>query len=449
MVNPTLVLLAFVSATMIYSVNLWFSLSGAYVAIATIIFAGALVYIGKKLSVSRDLNYEGLLAAVLFIFTLLSFTLNVVDINAHLSLAMWVNRGAMFLASFLALTYIIDTPKGKVCHKLWQWKFPLLVTVALVIQFTQLRVVKDPVIDIYDVVKYGPLQLLSGKNPYETPKTVPNLPGEFRYPHYAYGPVSIYLFFPVNVILGDPRYLLVLANIATAFSLYTIAKESGQKPKVYELLPLLFLFHPRLIYFVTYSHTDLAIVGLLSLGFLSLVKNHLRRFGIFLALVLGIKIPYLFPLLFVLKYQNLRRLNWVIFALITILVTHLPFVLWNWQAMWTSIVSLNVGYDKAPLAQEWTLTFAAFIKRQFLFFPPQIVHTIFLAFWVIVFWLTIKPVKNAANMLLILALVFITTVFFGPIGMPNYYFSASIFLLFTLAFSPASSSSKRNFSRSN
>src|SRR3989344_5472201 len=434
--QPVLILLAFLSATFIYAVNLWFSISGFYMVIITAILLLVLIF-SKKDSISlKKVDYLYLPAIVFFIFAIFSFTNNVIDINGQLSLAMWVNRFIMFLAPLLGLFYFIQSPTGPILGFIHKKKYLMILFCSLIIQLTLIRIVRIPEIDVYDVVRWGPIQLLSGKNPYETPATVKGLPeAQFKYRHFAYGPTAIYLFLPFDLIFKEPRYLLILANMLTAICLFIISKKSWQDQKIAELISLIYLFNPRLVYFLTFSWTDGLIVSLIALGLLFLLRKNQTVFAICLSLVVGIKIFYALPFLFFFKNNFLRNFKFVFTGIFTIVIIHLPFLVWNWQAMYKSIVSINTGGEVFAQLQRFSLTLATFIDRQFVYYPPQFIFPILVITAAFFFWLTIRQTPNLARMLTIVSLVFIISVFLGPIANANYYFIGSQLILLAIALS--------------
>jgi len=430
-----LILLAFLSSTFIFAVNLWFSVSGAYMVFLTIIILVYLIFFYKKSFSINKSEITSVLIVVLFIFTIFSFTNNIIDINGELSKAMWVNRFCMFVASILTISYFVKK-NGHNVSFLLKNRFFLIIAVSLVIQLTLLRVEKVPQIDVFDVLRWGPEQLLSGKNPYETAATVPGLSdSDFKYRHFAYGPAAIYLFLPFDAILKEPRYLLIIANFLTAFSLYVIGKNCWRDKKIGEIFALIYLFNPRLVYFLSFSWTDGLIVSLIALGAFSLHKKREGGFATSLGLISSIKIFYILPLLFFLKYKPLSKIKVLTLWFIFTAILHLPFLVNNWQAMYKSIIEINTGGEFFAQLQRFSLTFATLIDRQFHIYPPKSFFPIAATVITIFYWLVFKSTIDVSRLFLSVALVFIVLIFFGPIANASYYFTASSLVLFALAFS--------------
>lgn len=429
-----LILAVYILSTFIYAINLWFSISGFYILFATLIILFLIISKSQYLQAEDKVN-RGTLAIVLLTFSSLSFANNVVDINGELSLAMWVNRIALMTICAFSVLYLVKKTKYRFLNFLVKRRFVIILAAFLFMQLTLIRIVKVPDIDVYQVLRYGPMQLVNLKNPYVTPAT-----GGYgaqlnpNYHHYAYGPTTIYLFLPFDLIFGDPRYLLIVASFLTVFCLYKIAKISGHPREFSELISLIYLANPKLIYFLTASLTDVLIVSLIGLALLLYALGKTRRAAVLFALVLGVKIFYAIPFLFLLKSKDFRNLKFILIGLFTIVMIHLPFIVNNWQAMYKSIVTLNISVEYQVMLTRASLTFATLIDRQFHVFPPSESFSIAILSIVAAFWVIFKSNRNIVKILMMVSFVFMVTIFFGPIANANYYFTASILLLLAFAF---------------
>ena len=139
-----LLIAAFISSTFVYCINLWFSVSGFYLILFTITVLSAIVFAREKFFVVRQMDLVSIFIVILFIFSILSFALNVEDVNGSLSLAMWVNRFAMFLAPLAILLYFVEKTGNLVLDRLYRNKYAILIVISLVIQLTLIRIVKIP-----------------------------------------------------------------------------------------------------------------------------------------------------------------------------------------------------------------------------------------------------------------------------------------------------------------
>ena len=101
--------------------------------------------------------------------------------------------------------------------------------------------------------------------------------------------------------------------------------------------------------------------------------------------------------------------------------------------MYKSVVSINVGGEIFAQLQRYTLTFATFIDRQFMYYPPQYVFPLLAVSVAVVFWFLISPTLSLVKTLVIVSLVFTTIVFLGPIANSSYYYTGSQLLLLAIA----------------
>lgn len=432
--TKSLALLTFVSLTMMYTLNLWYSISGIYLYLLTSILFVFLIFLKNKIYFFKS-DYQTLLSLTLFFFLTLYFTVNYIDINGQLSWAMVLNRFTIFFATFLSIFYFSTIQKSKILNFFQKYKFPLFIICAIVIHLTVLRVVRIPDIDLYSILKNGPVDLLQFKNPYETYTYSLSLKAQdFRYTHYAYGPASLFLFLPFDIIFKEPRYLLFIANFVTAYCLYKISKGISKNQHASELLALIFLFIPRNVHFFTLSFTDILITSLFAIAMLAVYKKKVFVTAVGISLLLGVKIFYGFPLIFLLKNKWFRQFKLIGLTILLVAIYHLPFFILNPYAMYKSMVDINTGQKTTLFLQQNTITFGTFVSRQFSAFPPDYFFYSMLIFWIILFWLIFKKSQDISNTLIKVSFAFTTMLFWGPIAMANYYFFASSILLFSIAF---------------
>jgi hypothetical protein len=167
---------------------------------------------------------------------------------------------------------------------------------------------------------------------------------------------------------------------------------------------------------------------------LGVYKKSTKLAALGISLVLGIKAVYGFPLLFLLKNKWFRQFKFIILTIVPFAIYHLPFLIANPYALYKSMLDINLSQQTTFFLQVNTTTFGTFINRQFSTFPPSCFFYVMLLFWLVFFWLIMKKGPDMPNALVSASFVFITILFWGPIAMANYYFFASVFLLFALAF---------------
>lgn len=433
--SKNLLLIAFLTSTFIYAVNLWFSVSGSFVFLTTIFILGAVIFFPKNFKTSVNINFQTTLALVLFLFLLLSFSLEAADVNGELSLAMWLSRLLMFISTLIGVFYFLKKPQIKFLNFIFNKKFLILLVCSLVIQISLLRVLKEPNVDIFKIVKFGPIHLLSGQNPYDSPGLNNQKTFQYyNYEFYTYGPATIFLFLPSVILFGDPRILLIFCNFLIAFCLYKISKKYSKDQLQSEMLALIYLFHPRYPNLIIYSVTDVLIVGLLAFAFYSYSKKQINRFALSLGAVAGIKIFYALPLIFLLKYKSFPFKKILIIGLLSLLMFYLPFLIADYYKIFYSTVLFHLSQTYTLYLQQSVVTLASFINRQWGFFPPPTIFLVINLLLITFFWFIIKKTNNFSEVLVRVSFVFLVFLFFSQQALSSYYFTASTFILFALAF---------------
>lgn len=378
------------------------------------------------------MNYKSLLALTFVFFSFLSFTIHVVDINGELSLAMLLNRLLLFANCLLSLLYFVKSFSNKSLNLILERKYLIILTFYFLILLSSLRIVKVPDIDVYDVLRFGPLRILSLNNPYVSPATNSDLSvEEVGYNFYAYGPSTIFLFLPFDLILKDPRFLLILSSFISVYCIYTLSKKSGQVSETAQLLSLIFLATPRYMDFLQNSITDILIISILLTALVFLLKGRNIIFFILLSVAVGVKIFYLLPYLFLFVNKKLFKLKFMfIFALSTILI-YAPFAIFNFEAFYKSMILLNTS-SQAYLYKTG-LTLANIFDRQFNIFINNNIATVLVLTSSILLWLIIPKTVSLSKTMLTVAFCFLIFIFLGPIASSNYFFNASSLILVSLA----------------
>lgn len=418
-----LIITAYLLSAFVFSVNEWFSTSGLYMLLGTILILALCIFVKDSYLNFINIKLEPILITCVIFFTALFSTLGIVDINGFLSVAMWINRLLLFAVVGLAISYFFQTTTSPLINFIIKYHYRLILLCGLVIYLTAVRIVKTPSIDVYSVLRYSPLKILDLQNPYEITVTTTK--------SFAYGPAAIFLFLPVDLLFQDPRYLLIVSLFVTTGIIYYLAKVTGYTQSVSELLSLMYLFHPKQLFFLTWSMIDSLIIALIAMSVLFIYKKKYWLSGIFIGLMLGIKLLYLPPFLFLLKLQHIRKKEVILGAISTTIFIHLPF-LFNWQALYRSLVTINIGPETLALRKAG-LTFATFLDRQFHWYPPNQLIYLSVMILFMLLWFLIPKIKTISLALITVSFAFILFIFFGPLGMANYYFTGGSFILLALA----------------
>ncbi len=425
--KKSIILLAYVVISFIYVINLWFTVGGFFLFFTSVFILGIFIFFSDKFKVLPKVDYYTLISFVLILFVLVSFVLEATDVNGLQSIAMWIGRLLMFTSTLVSVFYIIDAKSVKIFTFIGRNKFIIMLILSFLIQLSLLKIVKVPDVDIYRITKYGPLQLLSGQNPYVS--------SGGNYEAYTYGPASVFLFAPFDFVLHDPRYLLILSNFFVAFALYKISRMYFSRKEEAEILSLLYLFHPRYANLLNSTSTDVVIVGLLALALLGFASKRIYWFGIGLGLLFGVKILYAVPFLFLLKYRNFPFRKTFIAGAVTLLLLYVPFLISNSNAFIYSSILFHFKQTETLFLQKAVVTLGAFINRQWSYFPSSNIFMIVNLITVTLLWLKIKSTNKFDGVLVIIGFVFLICLFLSQQALPGYYFVASSLLLFALSFS--------------
>jgi hypothetical protein len=112
----------------------------------------------------------------------------------------------------------------------------------------------SPKIDVFVIEREGARALLAGKNPYSASYKNPYDPDETRaffgderttLDAYPYPPLSLYATTASQALGGDPRWVLLAAQLAAALILWLIALRTGHPPWLALGVAGLWLLHPR------------------------------------------------------------------------------------------------------------------------------------------------------------------------------------------------------------
>lgn len=419
-----LIISAYLLSTFVFSINEWFSTSGLYMLLGTILILALCIFVKDGYINLISTKLEPVLITSVIFFTALLASLGIVDINGFLSAAMWINRLLLFAVVGLAISYFFSQNNSHLIKFVVKYRYSLILLCGLVIYLTAIRIVKTPSIDVYSVLRYGPLKILDLQNPYEITITTTK--------SFTYGPAAIFLFLPVDLLFQEPRYLLIVSLFVTTGLIYYLAKATGYNKTLAELLSLMYLFHPKQLFFLTWSMIDSLIIALIVTSILFIYKKKYWLSGIFIGLILGIKMLYLPPLLFLLKLQYINKKAIILGIMSTILLVHLPF-LFNWRALYRSLITINVGPETLVLRKAG-LTFATFLDRQFHWYPPDQFIYLSVIILFMFLWLVIPKIKTISQALMAISFAFTLFIFFGPLGMANYYFTGGSFILLALVF---------------
>lgn len=377
-----------------------------------------------------------LLAFILFISLGLSNTLIDDDMNGFLSLAMFLERFLLIACFLLSLSYFLPLATSRTWPKIFKLRFPLLFLFAFLIRIALLRVHLIPSVDVFHLMKNGPLALLSGKNPYLNPYSVKTLKDSWQeaYEAYVYGPASLFWFLPFDYFLKDPRWLIILAELIVGLLIRFLLKDlKGELAVLKELLPLIFLFNPLFYKMVVDANMESLLFLFFLVGFMVLVSKQAWWTAYFwFGTAIAMKWTYGLGLFFI-KHQKRKRYFLGAGVLIfTILLYYYPFLKLDSEALYKSLVKHEMRGGLQWLFKS-SLTWQTFCFRQFHTVPPLLIWAAPVG--IIFLLLRWKTKNNLVSLSLNMGGGLLAFYLLSHQGLFNYYMFVSFCLLLAIVFS--------------
>ncbi len=294
-------------------------------------------YVGNISLIFGSFTQAGSLGFLLVLFIALSMGMYGGMYQENIYNLQQISRYLLMLALGLSLFYVLDFSKTL----LWlnRYKFIVLVLVALLLRIFIVISSPKPFIDVFDIQKAAPRVLISGHDPYSV--SFLTWSGEY-YNAFTYGPAVLLLDLPAVLILNDPRYTMIFAEMGTALLLFIMLKRNKYMPLATEVIPLLFLFQPRAVFAIEQAWVDPLVVFALTL-FVYLL--FFRKRLIVSSVVLGVAIAskqysiLLLPFLMKSRWYSLKQL---MVSLASALIVMLPFIVWNFRDFVNDVILLNL-----------------------------------------------------------------------------------------------------------
>lgn len=210
-----------------------------------------------------------------------------------------------------------------------------------------------PGIDVFTIQQHSASILLRGSNPYTQTLPSPaaakanNTVEHVQKPQLAYPPTSLLGSTVGYLLFRDVRVFYALCDAFFAWTLWKLSRRAGI---LSELLPLIWLLHPKGWITIAFGWTE----PFLLVGFACTALAYRSRNRWLTAIAHGLTISlkqYLIivaPLLWLLE----RRYKFLLLAFVAMMATALPFLLWDAHSLWSGmhavlkqwrIDSLSVG----------------------------------------------------------------------------------------------------------
>lgn len=294
-------------------------------------------YNGKVFESFGNFAKSGNFSLVLILFVTLSMSMYGGMYQQNIYNLQQISRYLLMFAIGLSYFYLLDF--SKVLPFLNKYKFYILIFIAFLIRIFILFSSPRPLIDVFDIQQAAPRVLISGQNPYSVSfKTWEGI----DYDVFTYGPAVVLLDLPAVLLLNDPRFTMVFAEMGTAFLLFLILKKKNTLFPVAEIIPLIFLYQPRAVFTIEQAWVDPLLVFILTIFvYLLYFRKRLILSSIILGLSLSIKQYSILLLPFLLKsrWYNFKQLI-ISFASAAIIVV--PFMVWNFKDFVNDVILFNL-----------------------------------------------------------------------------------------------------------
>ena len=186
-----------------------------------ILFVFIILYLASRKNVLNLASHSlpaSILPTTVLLSQILGFTFFDFDPNGIRSLAQFIFRASFVTAIIFTMNWFSSILKVK---NFREWKIFLLFAIAFIMRLSLTRIVLQPNVDIFDILKYGPQALIQGANPYQ-----PNFGGTLNSPtssgvtrFITYWPMSLYPFIVTELLGIDPRVLLAVIEFLLAFNI--------------------------------------------------------------------------------------------------------------------------------------------------------------------------------------------------------------------------------------
>ncbi len=281
-------------------------------------------------TIKTDLPAHIVIPLLVLISQILGFTFFNNDPNGIRTKAQALFRIGYLTAIILTLAWLQASSKNKSISK---WKIIILFIVAFLLRISLTRIVIEPNIDVFDLLKHGSAALLSGKNPYQS-----QFGGTLQQATFSgfnnfitYWPMAIYPFLLTAITSTDPRLLLSLCELALAILIYQDLKKQKTPVSLRLGIPLLLLYFPFFTTATAGSFIDPLILFFLYLAMKFRQKNKTLLTGVMFGCIIATKYFFLPPMVvFASSLHRIKKYWKMLFWMgMTTLLLLLPFLLWD------------------------------------------------------------------------------------------------------------------------
>jgi hypothetical protein len=344
------------------------------------------------------------------------------------SLSLALLSKQMLLAAFLLCFGWIFFYKDKITKK-FNIVFLALAIIIFTVKTLMIVSSPSPLIDVFDFLKYGSLELLSLGNPYAA--FYHQIYSSIKPDYYAYFPFMLVFTTPFVFLFKDPRFAFIFCELAV-FVLLNRSKKfrtgSKQNKQLARILSLIFLYNPISPFLIEQSYTEPFIVLQLILFVLLLIYNKKILASILVGFSLATKQYYvvIFPAIIKILKPAMKHMVFMATAFLLVMV---PFFLWDSHEFLTDTVFYQF---RLPPRYEG-LSFTGLLKNRFgINYQPFLFIAVFLVSYTFVLAKIIKNNYSLHRIFFGLVFVLFTFFYFNKWSFVNYYYLISSLILFSL-----------------
>jgi len=260
----------------------------------------------------------------------------------------WTLRALSLVELVLVATYL--RPPSDSTSRWPTVRFALFGLCLALAMLETLRLSPVPHIDVWTVQTGGAQAILDGKNPFEVVGVVDTAPGVVRDDvPYVYPPLQALLTVP-GLLLGDVRFTMGSALLVLGIALRDLVLRSGRRldPMLVDAPALMVWLSPKLLFIFQQSWIDPVQIALIAAATALAVRRRVWLSAIAFGLVLASKqtMFWVAPLAFV--TFPMFRLRHAVVAAALVVATYVPFVLWNWPALFHANLGFVAGLPSRP-----------------------------------------------------------------------------------------------------
>lgn len=356
---------------------------------------------------------------------------------------LYQEKGALFNLSLLLLAFSLllslsylfqpsnsPTPESPISSSTLQYpltllskyRFLIFLTIAFLLRLFMLISSPNPQIDVFDILKNGPRALLEGKNPYSV--TFNKIYSDVPASYFAYPPGALLFAAPFSIVLDDPRFIYILAEIIVAVLFFSLTKNQA--------LSIIWLFSPRALFALEQAWLDTLVAALLFLVFYLWEKARKENLALLtFGVVLTIKQSLVFLPLLIFRQIGLEPKRWLTIVATAALVI-LPFFLWNKaHFIEKTIIRYFVSLEERQPLLHRSLTLNSFWFEQFQRdLPKTLLIGATSVLFILILW---KQKKGWSQFFLSTTLFYCGLFLFSKMAFLNFYYFIGQLILINIA----------------